>query len=145
MSDQRPSTPISQAEAREALAAVDRSAETMRRQTIAIRVAMAAFAIASLAGVLILGLVPMPGSMIGGLTFILGAAIALAVVGATAKARPAAFTRRYVLTIGIWAVLYVAALMVGYTLLPGVAAFWVPAAIATALPGLWFVATEVRR
>lgn len=138
MSESISSGSISNADAREALAAADRSAEALRKQTIAVRVAMAGFAIASLAGVIILGLVPMPGGMIGGLTFILGSAVALAVVGATAKARPKAFTRRYLLTIGIWAAIYVATMLIGMNLLPGVAAFWIPAAIVSALPGLWF-------
>lgn len=129
---------ISPAEARAALAAADRSAERMRTQTIAVRVAMAGFAAASLIGLLILGLVPAPGGVIGGTVFIVGASIALAVVGASAKARTAGFTRRYLLTIGIWAVFYVAAVVIGATLLPGVASFWIPAAVLSALPGAWF-------
>jgi len=145
MSDQHSAAPMSGAEARDALAAADRSAESMHRQTIAIRVAMGGFALASLAGVLILGLVPMPGSMIGGLTFILGAAIALAVVGGTAKARPAGFLHRYLIAIGVWAAIYVAALVIGMSVFPAEPAFWIPAAIASALPGLWFVVVGARR
>lgn len=136
---------ISPTDAREALAAADRSAEALRKRTVSIQVAMTGFALASLAGVLILGLAPMPGNMIGGLTFILAAAIALAVVGATAKARPVAFMRRYLVAIGVWAVIYVVALMLGMNVFPGDAAFWIPAAVVSALPGLWFVIAGERR
>ena len=50
-------------------------------------VILAGFAAASLIGLLILGLVPAPGGVIGGTVFIVGASIALAVVaGATLTA-----------------------------------------------------------
>ena len=65
------------AEARAALDAADRSSAAVRGRTIAVRVAMLCFAFASLAGLLILGLVPAPGGIIGGTAFIVGAAIAV--------------------------------------------------------------------
>lgn len=136
---------MSPTEARAALDAADRSAERMHRQTIGVRVAMAGFASASLVGLVVLGLVPAPGGVIGGTAFVVGAAIALGVVGATAKARSADFTRRYLVTIAIWAVFYVAAVVIGSTVFPGVAAFWIPVAILSAVPGAWFALVGAAR
>lgn len=123
------------------LAAADELAAGMRKDVSAMAVAVAGSGIGSATAMLIIGLVGMNGSVgaiVAGTIFLIGSMIPLLVVGVTAKAKAAAFTRRYLFTIGAWGVIYAVGMIIGGFLLPGVAAFWIPVAILSAVPGLWF-------
>lgn len=123
----------------DALAKADTLAASMNKQVIGVKVAIAGFAAASAAGLAIMGLAPAPGGIIGGTFFVIGAAIMLSVIGASAKARPAAFKRRYGIMIAAWALIYVATVGLGMTVLLGNEVFWIAGAVLSALPGLWFL------
>lgn len=129
-----------------ALAAAGSSAVAIRKETIGMVVAMSAFAAASAIGVLCLGFVARPGGILSGTAFIVGASVALAVVGATAKARPRGFQRRYLTAIGVWTLLYLAVVLIGFRVLgpdtPPV--FWIVGAVIVAVPGTWFTLTAAR-
>lgn len=117
----------------------ERSAQALRKQTIGTTVAMVLFALASSAAVLIFGFGSGLGRVIGGTAFVVSAAIALVVVATTAKARSRDFTRRYLTTVGLWAVIYTLFVVSGFTIFaPASSWFWVLAAVLVALPGVWF-------
>ncbi|PWD51537.1 hypothetical protein C8046_13605 [Serinibacter arcticus] len=139
MSEPRTAATTGPASAADALAKADALAAGMNKQVIGVQVAVGGFALASVAGLAIMGLAPAPGGIIGGTFFIVGAAIMLSVIGASAKARPAAFKRRYGLMIATWALVYVAVVALGMTVLLGNEAFWIVGAVASAIPGLWFL------
>ncbi|MGJ0202978.1 hypothetical protein [Leucobacter sp. gxy201] len=137
-------TEITREEAAAALAKTDLLAANMRRDLTAMRVAMAAFGIGSAGAMLIMGLVGMggqPGALVAGVVLLIAAMIPVQIVGVRAKARVSKFARRYLIAILVWGVVYAAGMIVGGFVFPLVPAFWIPAAVVSALPGLWFAAT----
>lgn len=128
-----------------ALASADRSSSTMSKQTRALRWTMALFAVVTTIGLVLVGLAPRPAGLIAGTVMIVGAGSALGAVGATSRALPQRFRRRYAAALGLWAFLYVAVLLVGMLALPGSVAFWVTGAIICAAPGLWFAVVSGMR
>lgn len=128
-----------------ALASADRSSSTMGKQTRTLRRTMVLFAVVTTIGLLLVGLAPRPAGLIAGTAMIVGAGSALGAVGATTRALPQKFRRRYAAALGLWATVYVAVLVVGLLALPGSVAFWVAGSILCAAPGLWFaIASRTR-
>ena len=126
------------------LAETDRIAAKMHKDVYAMRVAMVTLAAATIFGLLIIGLIPSISTVIAGTIVLVAVAILLAYVGAAAGARDRAFRRRYLLTTGCWALLYVAAIWIGTTTFHQVPGFWIPAAILCAIPPVIFVITGSR-
>lgn len=126
------------------LAETDRLAAKMSKDVYAMRVAMVGLAAATVFGLLIIGLVPSIGAIIAGTVAIVAASIPVSLVGATARARERAFSRRYLVTIGCWALLFAMTIVIGMFLLPQVWGFWIPAAILCAIPPVAFVITGSR-
>ena len=129
----------------ETLAKADALAASLNKQVIGVKVAIASYASASLAGLLIMGLAPAPGGIIGGTAMLMGAAVMLSVVGASAKARPVGFKRRYLTMIGAWAIIYTAVVAAGFTLFEGNTAFWIIGALLSIVPGVWFLLAKSER
>ncbi|MCW4457264.1 hypothetical protein [Microbacterium sp. MPKO10] len=133
-------------QSQDAAAALERaesSSAALRKHTIGVRVAMACFALASAIAMLMFGFVPLPGGIIGGTFFAVGAAVSLSIVGVTARARSRDFTRRYLIAIFSWAIIYVAALLVGWVAFEQApAVVWIIGAVLVAVPGAWFAITS---
>ncbi len=131
------------------LAEADRVAGRMRKDVVAMSVAVGAFGIGSAAAMILIGLVGMTGSVgaiVAGTILLIASMIPLQVVAATARSRTAGFSRHYLTAIAAWGVVYMAGMIVGGFVFPGVAAFWIPAALLSAVPGVWFaVRTGLRR
>ncbi|MCR2784022.1 MULTISPECIES: hypothetical protein [unclassified Microbacterium] len=126
------------------LAQTDRLAAKMSKDVYAMRVAMVSLSAATAFGLLIIGLVPSIGAIIAGTAAIVAATVPVSLVGATARARDRAFSRRYVLTIGCWGLLFAATIVIGMLLFPHVWGFWIPTAILCAIPPVAFVITGSR-
>ncbi len=126
------------------LAETDRLAAKMSKDVYAMRAAMVSLAVATVFGLLVIGLVSSIGAIIAGTVAIVGATIPVSLVGATARARDRAFPRRYLLTIGCWALLFALTIVVGMFLFLQVWGFWIPAAILCAVPPVAFVITGSR-
>ncbi len=136
---------ISPQSAAASLAAADEVAARMRKDVIAMTVAVTAFGIGSAAAMLIIGIEGMRGSVgaiIAGTVLLIGAMIPMQVAGVKARARTTHFTRRYLATILIWGAIYVTGMIVGGFLFPGVATFWIPMALLSAVPCIWFAITS---
>ena len=132
-------------QAADAVAQADAVANRLAKEVVGVRVAIAAYACASLAGLLIMGLAPAPGGIIGGTAFLMGAAIMLGVIGASAKARPVGFNRRYLTMIAAWAVIYTAVVTLGLTAFDGSTVFWIIGAFLSTIPGFWFLLAKSER
>ena len=122
-----------------ALAKTDRLAATMSKDVHAMRVAMVGLAVATVFGLLLIGLVSSIGAIIAGTVAIIAASLSVSLVGVTARARDRAFARRYLLTIGCWALLFAMTVVVGMFLFLQEWGFWIPAAIVCAIPPVAFV------
>lgn len=135
---------ITREDAIAALAKSDALAANMHKDLSAMRIAMAAFGIGSAAAMLLIGLVGMagqPGALVAGIVLLIAAMIPLQIVGVRAKARVSKFTRRYLVAILVWGAVYSAGMIIGGFAFPLIPAFWIPAALLSAVPGLWFAAT----
>ncbi|AWB86092.1 hypothetical protein [Mycetocola zhujimingii] len=126
------------------LAETDRLAAKMSKDVYAMRAAMASLAAATAFGLILIGLVPSIGAIIAGTAAIVAASIPVSLVGATARARDRAFSRRYLLTIGFWGLLFAGAILIGMYLFQQVPGFWIPAAILCAIPPVAFIITGNR-
>lgn len=126
------------------LAEADRLAAKMSKDVYAMRVAMTSLAAATAFGLLVIGLVPSISAIIAGTVAIIAASVPVSLVGATAQARDRAFPRRYLFTIGCWALLFAAAIFIGMFHFPQMPSFWIPAAILCAIPPLSFVIAGTR-
>ena len=126
-------------EGSDVLARAERSARALRKQTVGTTVAVLLFGMASAGALLILGLASGAGRVIGASTLGAFAALALVVVIANSKARARDFTRRYLITIGVWALFYTFFVVGGLTVFaPAPPWFWVLGAVLVAAPELWF-------
>ncbi|KUL34961.1 hypothetical protein ADL22_29125 [Streptomyces sp. NRRL F-4489] len=95
--------------------------------------------------VLAIGLVKSPWGTAFGLAF-WGAVVAgLSVYAARQPVARRGYGKRHAVLIASWGVLYGVVLAAGIAFFPGVAAWWVPGAVAVALPGLIGAYLEARR
>lgn len=117
----------------------DRLAAKMHKDVYAMRVAMVSLAAATAFGLLIIGLVPSIGAVVAGTTAVVAATIPVSLVGATARARDRAFSRRYLFTIGFWGLFFAGTIITGMYLYPQAPGFWIPAAILCATPPVAFI------
>lgn len=127
-----------------ALALAQQHRSSVAKPVIAVRVAMAGFAMASAAALLIMGLVDGIGSVIGSTAMLFGAIIALLTVAAPAqkKVREKNFTRRYLVAILSWGVIYAATVWAGISFFPGAPLFWIAGAVLSAVPAAWFALSQ---
>jgi len=132
------------ATARSALDVADLAAASLTRQGRWLRRFLLLFAAASVVLVLVLGLGGRPGLFIGmGLWVV---TISVAVPWANRQgAVPRGTGSLSAWTWASWAALYCGLLVVGLSTFPGRPAFWVPAALVTAVPFLVAAATTGRR
>jgi hypothetical protein len=148
MREQNMTNDIDAQAAAASLAAVDELADRMRKDVIAMGVAVGAFGLGSAAAMLLIGLVGMNGSVaaiIAGTILLVASMLPLQVVAARAKSRAPGFNRRYLGAIAAWGIIYVTGLAVGGFVFPGVLAFWIPVAVLSAVPGIWFAVTTGTR
>lgn len=141
----RPSSESTAHDAAAALVEVDRVAVLLRKDVHAVRVALLGWAAANVFGLLLIGLDPSLVTVLAGTAAILGGTVPLAVVGAGARARDRDFSRRYLITIGTWTVLFSATILIGMNFLQGVPAFWVPASVLCAVPAVALVVSGSRQ
>lgn len=132
-------------EAETALVEVDRVAALLSKDVHAMRVALLTWAGFNVFGLLLIGLLPSLVTGVAGTVAIVGSSVPVMVVGARARARDRDFARRYLITIGIWSVLFAATIQIGMNFLLEVPAFWVPASLLCAVPAITLVVTGTRR
>lgn len=122
---------------REAAAALDLAARsTARTAGIGhrwVRSLLLAWAAMTIAVVLLVGLGGIPGIVIGSLIGPLFAGT-IAVWAARQGIRARSLNGRYLLAVVLWAVLYGATLVLGLPAQAGNLAYWLPAALVTAVP-----------
>lgn len=120
--------------------------ERRQHAAAALRAAMIGLSVASAAAMLCLGLLSAPANLVAGVSFLLGAMIALQVTGTQAhRAGVPGMSVRYLVTMAVWAAAYVLVLTLGtavFTAAP--ALFWIAGAVLVALPGIGYVSADRR-
>ena|SRR5690606_997686 len=126
------------------LSAADGIAAQVRRRGTWYAGYCAGAAVASLACTYAIGMSPAPWGSAAATAVLLAVFTALTVHGIRQPVSPRGFAALHVASMAAWGVLYAAALAVGAYLFPGEAAWWLPAAAATALPFLAAGAVALR-